>query len=96
MTAQEFDSYMQQEGLSYRTRRAYSVNVPNSIDVQNILMSVSGTYNMYAVTDECILVSVIDKIYEMEFDRISHRLYSAGIKKYLNFLRKLGKKNSYN
>lgn len=84
---EDFFRYMVLQGLSDSTITKYSVDVPNSPSVQDIIMSVTGkTDNMYHLTDSNQLELVIEKVVESDFNKIGHSLYSAGLKKYLKFL----------
>ena len=84
---QGFVRYMKEHLLSERTIRKYSVDTPNSPSVQEIIKSVTGsTRNMYRVTDLHKLDKIIDKVSASDFDMIGHSMYSAGLKKFKQFL----------
>ena len=84
---QSFARYMKERLLSERTIRKYSIDTPNCPSVQAIIKSVTGsTSNMYRVTDLRALENIIEKVTASDFDVIGHSMYSAGLKKYKQFI----------
>lgn len=79
---------MRQKGLSPATIKKYSEDTPNNFEVQNVLLRQTGSANMY----NCTAIQIehaIETVSNMEFDIVGHKMYSAGLKKYLSFLRSL-------
>ncbi len=84
---QSFARYLKERLLSERTIRKYSIDTPNCPSVQAIIKSVTGsTSNMYRVTDLRVLENIIEKVSASDFDVIGHSMYSAGLKKYKQFI----------
>lgn len=81
-----YTRWMKQQGLSDRTVKSYSSNTANNIDVQNIINGVAGTLNMYNVTKRQQLDRIIERIKRSEFDQTGHSMYSAGLKKWREYL----------
>lgn len=82
-----FAEYIKKQGRSQGTIEKYSSNTPNCLDVQKIIKEVTGTtYNMYGVTDIHLLDEIIKRVHNSDFDVIGHSMYSAGLKKYKQFL----------
>ena len=85
---QSFVCYMKEQFLSERTIKKYSVDTPNSLSVQVIIREETGwTDNMYQVLDTAVLERIIDRVTKSSFDKIGHSMYSAGLKKFLAFLK---------
>ena len=84
---ERFISFMQKQGLSERTIGKYSNDVPNCQGVQQITLSVTGkTEDMYHILNLSDLDTIIEKVQESEFDKTGHSMYSAGLKKYREFV----------
>ena len=82
-----FADYIRRQGRSKGTVDKYSSNTPNCLDVQKIIKEVTGTTsNMYSVTDIHLLDEIIRRVRYSEFDEIGHCMYSAGLKKYKQYL----------
>lgn len=80
-----FASWMRNQGLSSATIKKYAEDTPNNLEVQRVLSRVAGTSNMY----NCSRVQIeraISIVLDMDFDIIGHKMYSAGLKKYLKYL----------
>lgn len=87
MTNQEyFIKYMREEGLSSATINKYAYDTPNNLEVQQVFVKHTGSPNMYNTTSRSKLLVIIDEIMSMEFDIVGHKMYSAGVKKYLKYL----------
>lgn len=87
---EKFIRYLKAQGFSQRTINSYSNNTPNSMDVRNIIFQVANTQNMYELTSKNDLKHIIEKVSSSIFNKTGHNMYSAGIKKYLQFLIDLG------
>lgn len=87
--ADRFSEYMSRRNLSVATVKKYSENVPNCVSVQTIIKNCTNgrTDNMYHVRNEEELEVIIQKVADSEFDRVGQRMYSCGLKKYLQYLR---------
>lgn len=84
----EFILYMKRHGLKARTINSYSDNTPNSSYVQTIIRSVTGqTSNMFDLRNDLQLEEIISRVSNSDFDRVGHSMYSAGLKKFRDFLR---------
>lgn len=81
----DFASWMRNQGLSAATIKKYAEDTPNNLEVQNVLKNIAGTANMYNCTAAQIR-RAIDVVSRMRFDEIGHKMYSAGLKKYLKYL----------
>ena len=81
-----YTRWMKQQGLSDRTVKSYSSNTANSIDVQNIINGIAGIQNMYNVTNCQQLDRIVERIKGSEFDQTGHSMYSAGLKKWREYL----------
>lgn len=88
-TRENFIKYMRMSGLSASTIDRYANQVPNNFEVQAVLNRLAGTRNIYGVTNRSILRRAAEEIRGMAFDEIGHSMYSAGIKKYIQFLNTL-------
>ena len=88
---ESFFRYMLGLHLSESTAKQYSESVPNSKRVMAIIkdLSDSKTDNMYHIHDEILLGKIIDKVADSNFDKDGKRMYSCGLKKYLQYLRHL-------
>jgi len=81
----DFKAWMRSSGLSSATIQKYSEDTPNNLEVQNVLSRVAGTSNMYNCSASDIR-NAIRIVLNMDFDIIGHKMYSAGLKKYLKYL----------
>lgn len=86
-----FFRYMLGLNLSESTAKKYSETVPNCRSVMAIIKDLSAgkTDNMYRVRNEVLLEKIIAKVADSDFDIIGQRMYSCGLKKYLQYLRQL-------
>lgn len=82
-----YTRWMKLQRLSDRTIKSYSSNTANCIEVQSIIQGVAGTLNMYEVTSLHHLNRIIDIIKNSEFDQTGHSMYSAGVKKWRDYLK---------
>lgn len=85
-TRQQFKEWMRNQGLSIATRDKYADNTPDNFEVQQVLYSITGNKNMYSCTNQAQIRQAIQRVMNMAFDEIGHKMYSAGLKKYLKFL----------
>lgn len=79
---------MRNLGLSSATIKKYADDTPNNLEVQRVLSHYAGSANMYNCDDVILLLSIIRIVESMEFDIVGHKMYSAGLKKYLKFLKR--------
>lgn len=84
---QDFRDWMRKQGLSAATIQKYADDTPNNLEVQQVLSRIAGTANMYNCSASQIRTA-IDQVLSMSFDIIGHKMYSAGLKKYLKYLEK--------
>lgn len=87
--AERFSEYMLSRKLSGATAKKYSENVPNCINVRSIIRNVTNgrTDDMYQIREEGELEMIIQNVADSEFDKVGQRMYSCGLKKYLQYLR---------
>jgi len=90
-TRVNFIQYMKKQGLSSATINKYAYDTPNNFEVQYVFKSHTGSNNMYSVTSRAKLTIIIKCIMSMNFDIVGHKMYSAGVKKYLKYLNESGK-----
>lgn len=82
----QYISWMKNQGLSSATIKKHADDTPNNLEVQRVLSSLAGSANMYNCDDAIKLQSIVRTVESMEFDIVGHKMYSAGLKKYLKFL----------
>lgn len=82
----EYITWMRNQGLSSATIKKYADDTPNNLEVQRVLSRFAGSANMYNCDDIIMLQSIIRTVEGMDFDIVGHKMYSAGLKKYLKFL----------
>lgn len=88
ITKRDFVDWMRRKGLSAATIKKYSEDTPNNLEVQTVLARLTGHANMYNCTSTEIQHAV-SIVMDMDFDIIGHKMYSAGLKKFLIFLQEL-------
>lgn len=84
----EYITWMRNQGLSSATIKKYADDTPNNLEVQRVLSRYAGSANMYNCDDVILLLSIIRTVESMNFDIVGHKMYSAGLKKYLKFLKR--------
>lgn len=88
MFKSEFIEYLNDIGLKEATIRNYTDRIENNEDVQNILCRFSGNKNLFGISDVAILLDAHKYLKTTDLDKIGHRMYSCGIKHYINFISK--------
>lgn len=83
----QYRDWMRRQGLSAATIKKYAEDTPNNLEVQKVLSRRTGSSNMFNCSNTSMLESIIREVEGMDFDIIGHKMYSAGLKKYLKFLR---------
>lgn len=81
----EFREWMRIQGLSTATIQKYSDDTANNLEVQRVLSRIAGSSNMYNCSSSQIRIA-ISQVMSMDFDIVGHKMYSAGLKKYLKYL----------
>lgn len=84
-----FRDWMRLQGLSPATINKYAEDTPNNLEVQQVLLRLTGSPNMYNCTNPIVLQSAIREVESMYFNEVGHKMYSAGLKKYLKYLQQL-------
>ncbi len=80
---------------SRNTIKKYSEDVPNNLEVQQIIKRHAGTFNLYDIIDTVVLERIWKEVRELDLDSRGGNMYSCGIKMYKSFLLSFNNPNSH-
>ncbi len=83
---EQFRNYLIQQGLSINSINRYVNQVAASADVRAIISEITGTSNLYCVTDINLINRIKEKVRVLPINIRGNGMYYSGINKYAGFL----------